>query len=69
MACGRERRWEREAYRHWYFWKFPGWKACVTLYVCWAVVKVESKMSVASWKCIVPARKREACALCDSRDS
>jgi hypothetical protein len=37
----------------------------VTLYVCWAVVRVTREMSVASWKYIVPARKREASDLCD----
>jgi hypothetical protein len=48
------------AYRHWYFWKFPGWKACVILYVCWAVVRVKSEIS-ANWKRIVAEKTRQAC--------
>jgi hypothetical protein len=56
---------EMEAYMHWYFSKFPGWKAWVTLYVCWAVVRVKSDTSVPSWKCIVTGCEEKVYKLCD----
>jgi hypothetical protein len=68
LGCGlgiMKERFEMEAYRHWYFSKFPGWRAWVTLYVCWVVVRVKSDTSVASWKCIVTGCEEEVYKLPD----